>query len=64
MSNIKELTKWLILCSKYVIFVAENHRLSNPIDWKWVVTTLIAVGVLLVGIAILLLRANWFAIDL
>lgn len=38
------------------LYLAGHPRLSNPIDWrKWVViTTLIAVGVLLVGIAILL----------
>lgn len=35
-------------------YLAEHPRLCNPIDWKWVVTTLIAVGVLLVGIATLL----------
>lgn len=35
-------------------YLAEYPRLNNPIDWKWVVTTLIAVGMLLVGIASLL----------
>lgn len=42
------------LTSEGRVLLAENPKLSDPIDWKWIITTLIAVGVLLVGIVSLL----------
>lgn len=35
-------------------YIAENPSLRNPVDWKWIITTAITAGTLIVAIAALL----------
>lgn len=38
------------LTAKGRVFLAENPKLKNPLDWKWIITTAIAVAGLITAI--------------
>ena len=39
-------------------YIVNNPHLWNPIDWKWIITTIIAFGTLIVAFAALLTACN------